>query len=142
MINPGARARDPSRASGDAADPGSERDRGAALTGEADPEAAAKVLAGRSNAPVVVTLGQRGAIVVADARVDTIAAPRVDAVDTTGAGDTFVGALAAELSIGRPMIEAVRFAVYAASLSVRVAGAREGMPTRGEVEKLMQQEAQ
>jgi ribokinase len=112
-----------------------------ALTGEADPEAAAKVLAQRSNAPVVVTLGPRGAIVVADGRVDAIAAPHVDAVDTTGAGDAFVGALAAELAIGRPLLEAARFAVYAASLSVRVAGAREGMPTRGEVEKLMQRES-
>ena len=78
----------------------------------------------------MVTLGPRGAVLVDEDRVETIAAPPVEAVDATGAGDTFVGALAAELSIGHPLIEAVGFAVRAASISVSVAGAREGMPTR------------
>jgi ribokinase len=105
-----------------------------ALTGETDPIAAAKMLTRRSSAPVVVTLGRRGAVLVDEGRVETIAAPRVDAVDTTGAGDAFVGALAAELSIGRPLIDAVRFAVQAASISVTVAGARDGMPTRAQME--------
>ena len=107
----------------------------AALTGQSDTVTAAKSLAARSNSPVVVTLGPKGALFVGGDRVESVAAPVVDAVDTTGAGDTFVGALAAELSVGRPLIEAVRFAVHAASLSVRVAGAREGMPFREEVER-------
>jgi len=107
----------------------------AALTGHSDSVAAAKSLAGRSNAPVIVTLGPKGALVVDGERVQSVAAPKVEAVDTTGAGDTFVGALAADLSVGRPLLEAVRFAVHAASLSVRVAGAREGMPSREEVEQ-------
>jgi ribokinase len=106
-----------------------------ALSRESDPVAAARVLAGRSNAPVVVTLGSRGAVVVTDRGVEAITAPRVDAVDTTGAGDAFVGALAAELSAGQALIDAVEFAVRAATLSVRVAGAREGMPTREQVER-------
>ena len=107
----------------------------AALTGESDTIAAAKSLAALSNAPVIVTLGPKGALFVEGYRVESVPAPVVEAVDATGAGDTFVGALAAELSVGRPLLEAVRFAVRAASLSVRVAGAREGMPTREEVER-------
>jgi ribokinase len=106
-----------------------------ALTGEADPRAAARALNRRSGAPVVVTLGSNGALVVDGDNVESVAAPAVEAVDSTGAGDTFVGALAAELSVGRPLIEAVRFAVHAASLSVRVPGAREGMPSRDDVER-------
>jgi ribokinase len=57
----------------------------------------------------------------------------VEAVDTTGAGDAFNGALAAELAAGRPLRDAVRFAVAAASLSVRAPGARAGLPRRVDV---------
>jgi ribokinase len=106
-----------------------------ALTGESGPAEAGRALANRSGAPVVVTLGPKGALVVDRDGVESIPAPVFEAVDTTGAGDTFVGALAAELSVGHPFIEAVRFAVQAASLSVRVPGAREGMPSRDEVEQ-------
>jgi ribokinase len=104
------------------------------LTGEMDPYAAARILSARTGAPVVVTLGDQGAIAVSGGDSERISAPLLEAVDTTGAGDAFAGALAAELSAGRPLVDAVRFAVVAASLSVRVAGAREGMPTREEVE--------
>lgn len=105
-----------------------------ALTGEDDPKAAARVLAARSGAPVIATLGAAGALVVDEGTVETIAAPLVEAVDTTGAGDTFAGALAAELARGASLLEAAWFAVRAASLSVTVAGARGGMPSRAEVE--------
>ena len=106
-----------------------------ALTGETDAASAARAIHRLSGAPVVVTLGPNGALVVDGDNVEFVSAPVVEAVDTTGAGDTFVGALAAELSVGRSLIEAVRFSVHAASLSVRVAGAREGMPSRMEVER-------
>jgi ribokinase len=65
---------------------------------------------------------------------ELIAAPRVEVADTTGAGDTFNGALAAELAAGRGLREAAAFAVTAAALSCRVAGAREGMPSRTDVQ--------
>ncbi|MEO6351294.1 MAG: ribokinase [Candidatus Limnocylindrales bacterium] len=107
------------------------------LTGETDPYAAARILAARTGAPVVVTLGEQGAIAVSGGDSERISAPLIEAVDTTGAGDAFAGALAAELSAGRALVEAVRFAVVAASLSVRVAGAREGMPARAEVEAFL-----
>ena len=53
----------------------------------------------------------------------------MNAVDTTGAGDCFNGVLAARLAVGRSLQDAVRDAVVAASISVGVSGAREGMPT-------------
>jgi len=105
-----------------------------ALTGEMEPLNAARVLAARTGAAVVVTLGPSGALVVDDGEAEQMPAPLVEAVDTTGAGDTFCGALAAELATGSPLRDAVRFAIQAASISVTVAGARDGMPSRADVE--------
>jgi ribokinase len=103
-----------------------------ALTGEQDVEAAARALAARTGAPVLVTLGADGALLL-DGVVERLPAPVVEVVDTTGAGDAVNGALAAELAAGRPLREAARFAMVAAALSTRVAGARAGMPHRDEV---------
>jgi ribokinase len=61
-------------------------------------------------------------------------APRVPVVDTTGAGDTFCGVLAARLAQGAMMPEALAFAVAAAALAVQRVGAAAAMPTRGDVE--------
>lgn len=107
---------------------------GEALTGEWEPLAAARVLSGRSGGPVIVTLGPGGALVFDAGEVEVVAAPLLEAVDTTGAGDTFAGALAAGLSAGKTLSEAARMAVRAASMSVTVTGARGGMPSRAEVE--------
>ena len=105
-----------------------------ALSGESEPEAAARELSARTGAPVVVTLGADGALVVAGSDVTHLPAPPARVVDTTGAGDTFAGALAAELTLGRPLTEATRLAVRAASMSVTAAGARGGMPTRAQLD--------
>ena len=104
------------------------------LTGRREPEEAARALAARTRAPVLVTLGARGVLVLDDEGATVLAAPPVEAVDTTGAGDAFNGALAAELAAGRSLREAAAFAVTAAALSTRSAGARAGMPRRDEVE--------
>ncbi|MFD7511676.1 PfkB family carbohydrate kinase, partial [Streptomyces sp. NPDC059853] len=61
-------------------------------------------------------------------------APSVAAVDTTGAGDTFVGALAVARAEGRPMPAALAWATAAAGLSVRRAGASSAMSTRAEID--------
>jgi ribokinase len=108
-----------------------------ALTGEDDVEAAARALAARTGAPVLVTIGAEGALLVnggdEGVTVERLPAPTVDVVDTTGAGDAVNGALAAELAAGRPLREAARFAMAAAALSTQAAGARAGMPRRADV---------
>jgi ribokinase len=103
------------------------------LTGEPDARAAARAMEQRTGAPVVVTLGARGALV----GEDVIGPPPVHPVDTTGAGDTFSGALAAELARGADIRAAARFATAAAALSTQAAGAREGMPDRAAVERAL-----
>jgi ribokinase len=84
---------------------------------------------------LLVSLGRAGALLVRPgSSVIDLPAPRVAAVDTTGAGDTLNGALAAGLAAVRSLEEAAERAVGAASLSTAIAGAREGMPTARELE--------
>lgn len=82
---------------------------------------------------VVVTLGSRGAVLCDGDDVAWMSSPPVPVVDTTGAGDTFIGALADALSRGESSVAAVRWAVHAASLSVGTLGATTGMPARDKV---------
>ena len=102
-----------------------------------DVESSAYAVAGRTGAPVVVTLGRAGALLVDGGRSQRIPGHQVDVVDTTGAGDTACGVLAAELAAGRLVEEALRAAMAAAALSVMVHGARVGMPSRSEVESFV-----
>ncbi len=83
---------------------------------------------------VVVTLGARGALVVTDDRVEHVPAPVVEVVDTTAAGDTFCGALAAAFVRGDDVATATRWAVAASALSVQRAGAQPSIPTLDEME--------
>jgi ribokinase len=108
-----------------------------ALADKDSVEDAALELARLTRAAVVVTLGQRGALLAIDGSLEAFAAPRVHVVDTTGAGDVLTGALAAELANGMELRAAVRYALAAASLSVTVAGARGGSPTRDSVADFM-----
>ncbi|MES5822955.1 ribokinase [Streptomyces sp. RG80] len=105
------------------------------LTGRIDPRSAAIALL--DEVPeVVVTLGDAGSLYMSrDAEPLTVPAPRVTALDSTGAGDTFVGALAVALGEGRPMKEALEWAAAAAALSVQRAGASTSMPYRPEIDK-------
>jgi ribokinase len=86
---------------------------------------------------VVVTLGGRGAMVCEDGQVTVCPAPPVTVVDTTGAGDCFVGALADALARGQGLPEAMHWAVAAASLSTQSLGATTAMPTSAEVGQLL-----
>lgn len=102
----------------------------AALSGEADPERAARALLLRGPRAVIVTLGGDGALVATRERVQRIAPPKVQVVDTTGAGDTFLGALAYWVCRhGEDAFGAAALAVRAAALSTTRRGAQAGMPT-------------
>ncbi len=90
---------------------------------------AARALAAFCGAPVVITIGADGAIVTDGTTVTHVPGRRVPVVDTTGAGDTLAGVLAAGLAQGLPLAVAAARAVAAAALSVGAAGARTGMPT-------------
>jgi ribokinase len=89
---------------------------------------------------VVVTLGARGALVVpAEGAPFVQTPPPVDAVDTTGAGDCFCGALGQALARGEDLACAVRYAVAAAALSTTGPGARGALPDDGAVRALLPQ---
>jgi ribokinase len=85
---------------------------------------------------IIVTLGQRGAVVSLPDRWIHEPGRHVDVVDTTGAGDCFCGALGASLARGASMEAAVKFANAAASICVQRRGAGPAMPTLSEVEAL------
>lgn len=86
-------------------------------------------------ATCIATLGVKGAISIQDGRVMRFPAPKVEVRDTTGAGDAFHGALCLAIADGLPDIDAIRFAVAAASLSCRGLGGRS-FPSRSEVDSL------
>jgi len=84
---------------------------------------------------LVVTLGSQGSVLFEHGvEVATVAAPSVEAVDSTGAGDTFCGALAAALAEGRDFAAAASFATAAAALSVQRDGAVPSIPARAEID--------
>ncbi len=101
---------------------------GVAVKDELSAGQAAEILKRRGAENVIITMGAAGAYVSANEFSGLIPAPAVEAIDATAAGDTFNGALAAALAEGKPMTEAVEFAVKAASLSVTKMGAQASIP--------------
>ncbi|SQF97989.1 carbohydrate kinase PfkB [Paucimonas lemoignei] len=99
----------------------------------ASAETAAKVLLTAGAGKVIVTLGAQGALFASVRGVVHFPAPQVTAVDSTAAGDTFVGGFAAALAQGRSEIQAIRFAQAAAALSVTRPGAQPSIPTFAEL---------
>jgi ribokinase len=94
---------------------------------------------GDGPAAILVSLGAAGALLVRrGAPPLEIPAPEVQVADTVGAGDALNGALAALLAAGRSLEDAAREAVIAASLSTTRAGARDGMPTRAQLDEALQ----
>lgn len=85
------------------------------------------------NRTICITLGRRGVLALVGGEALMIPGRNVKAVDSTGAGDCFVGALAAQLALGRPMREALDYANTAASICVQRMGAAPSMPTAAEV---------
>ncbi len=91
---------------------------------------------------VVLTLGEQGALILTATTSERIPAFSVDAVDTTGAGDAFCGALATALASGETLGEAIAFANTAGAVAVTVIGATPSMPTRAKVDLLMSESHQ
>lgn len=100
-------------------------------------ELAARELLRRGPQTVIVTLGSRGALIVRDGSSEHVPAVPVDAVDPTGAGDAFIGALAVFLAERCPMAEAVRWAGGVAALSVTRIGTQVSFPGRDEADAFL-----
>lgn len=98
---------------------------------------AADLIKGKGVHDVIVTLGAEGSL-VSNSSVSRFPAIKVSAVDTTAAGDTFCAGLCVALSEGRSLSDAVRFATAASAISVQRPGAQESVPTREEVDKLLE----
>lgn len=99
----------------------------------ADIARAARGLFRRHDQIVIVTLGVRGALAVTSSTESLVPGRKVTAVDTTGAGDCFVGSLAARLSAGDDLETAMRYANVAASIACTRVGTGTAMPTADEV---------
>ena len=102
---------------------------------EPDAFARAAVAAHRMLA-VIVTLGAQGAIALDRAGAWRVAAPPVEVVDTTGAGDAFAGSLAAALDRGDSFVESLRAGTAAGSLACTAAGAQSALPDRAAISSL------
>jgi ribokinase len=111
------------------------------LSGTDEPRSFAEVEAALARLPfegrVVVTLGADGAVVADDRGLTHVAAPKIEPVDTTAAGDAFCGALADATARGEDLIDAVRWAVHAGALAAMRIGAQPSLPTADEVRALI-----
>ena len=90
---------------------------------------------------VITTLGNRGSLIYIGAEDNfiEITTPKVNVVDTVGAGDCFIGVLASKLSQGESIINAVKYATIAASIAVTRKGAQDSMPYLNEIEKKLKE---
>lgn len=86
---------------------------------------------------VVVTMGEKGALILDDQHDLVVPAPKVDVVDTTGAGDSFNAAFAVALGEGRPLAEAVRWGVAAGAHACTKLGVIPAMPRRAELMEML-----
>lgn len=105
-----------------------------AVDGPQAAERAAHALLARGVQQVVITLGSQGAVAVEQGATSVHPAPAVAVVDTTAAGDTFLGAMVTRLAEGSSLADAVPWAIRAASLCIGKAGAQPSIPTRQQVQ--------
>jgi ribokinase len=106
---------------------------GIKITDEASALKAANQLHAKGVQSVIITMGAAGAFLFENGQLQLIKAPKVEAIDTTAAGDTFNGALAVALSEGKTIAESVAFANKAAAISVTRIGAQSSVPYRKEI---------
>jgi len=103
---------------------------------------AARVLMEKGVGSVIITLGSKGALVVAEGKERFIAGHKVDVVDTTGAGDAYNGGLATALAEGMDIFASAEFANAVAALSVTKIGTAPAMPYREELEAFIKNNRQ
>ncbi|RWP96240.1 PfkB family carbohydrate kinase, partial [Mesorhizobium sp.] len=112
-----------------------------ALTGQRDMAAAADVLAAKGAGTVVITLGAEGCLVLDSDQGASLRlpAPRVEALDTSGAGDVFCGCLAGGFAKGMSVAPALKFALAAAAIAVTRPGTLISCPSASEMAALIDQ---
>ena len=110
---------------------------GITVTDKKTAEEAASILHRKGVPIVIITMGAKGVYLSAPACKKMIKSFKVKAVDSTAAGDVFNGALATALSQEIGLLEAIRFAIAAAAISVTRLGAQPSVPTRKEIEKML-----
>ena len=110
---------------------------GVAITDLDSANEAARVFFEKGVENVLITLGSRGVYVATRERAEIIPCFKVQAVDTTGAGDAFNGGFLTALSEGKDLWDAARFAQALAALSVQRLGTTASMPTREEIEEFL-----
>lgn len=108
-----------------------------ALTGLENEEAAARKLSAMGPSQVILTLGEKGVLRLREGELSYFPSYKVKAVDTTGCGDAFNGALACALAEGKDLDESIGFAVAAGALAATVKGAQDAMPSREEILSFM-----
>jgi ribokinase len=94
---------------------------------------AAKIIHEMGVKHVVITMGSEGAVIYSEGQFHIVTAGIVETIDSTAAGDVFNGALAVSLSEGKDLVDAVRFACEAATISVTRLGAQSSIPYRHEL---------
>ncbi|MFZ6745363.1 ribokinase [Undibacterium sp. JH2W] len=106
---------------------------GVTVTDQDSAKAASEQILQRGTGTVLLTMGEHGALITDETGSQFIPAVKVDVVDTTAAGDTFVGAFAVGIANGLSVIDASREAQYTAALTVTKLGAQTSIPQRQQV---------
>ncbi|MBG9980558.1 ribokinase [Facklamia sp. DSM 111018] len=113
---------------------------GIKITDEKNAELAAKKLMAKGIQNVVITLGKKGAYIYSDEYIGIIPAFKVEAVDTTGAGDAFNGGLLTGLLEGKSLKNAAMFGNAVGALSVKKMGTTPAMPNRNEIDNFLSEQ--
>ncbi len=111
---------------------------GIAIESEVEMALAVKNLYEKGVRNVVITMGGRGSVVSYGTTIDLIEPRKVTPIDTTSAGDTYVGAMCTLLDQGKDIVTACRFASVASSITITRKGAAQSIPTLDEVQKVIE----